>query len=328
MRRRPGSTEPCHHEQGRARQARDEHHDAVDDGGGDAPVGAQAGRGERPCRSRPRAAPSRRCSAAPWRASRAAPAAASGTVGAATPAVRAAIRNVAAWPTTTTAEASAIAGQRVRARAVRRGCRRPRRSGSAPGASDRRQVAARASEHDAERSRDEQRSRSAAWTSARATAGRGARRRSARPARPARRQRSHDDGAQPAADVVHVATVADAAVDVADDAAGQRQVEEQRAVVRRDGGGQRQVDAEAAGDDLPPPGAAERWSRRRCPPPRPERRPSTRADAVEERAGAEAPDHDGERRARRERRASGRSAQVIAADGRLTAAPAGRRGRR
>ena len=47
---RPGTTEPCHHEDGGARQAGDEHHDAVDDGGGDPSLRTQAGRAERPCR--------------------------------------------------------------------------------------------------------------------------------------------------------------------------------------------------------------------------------------------------------------------------------------
>ncbi len=72
------------------------------------------------------------------------------------------------------------------------------------------------------------------------------------------------DGPQPAADVAHVAPVADPAMDVAHDPAGQRDVEELRAVVRRDRGGQRQVDAETAGHDLPAPGAAHRGQQRRC----------------------------------------------------------------
>ena len=103
------------------------------------------------------------------------------------------------------------------------------------------------------------------------------------------------DGPQTAADVAHVATVADAAVDVADDPAGQRDVEEQRPVVRRHRSGQRQVDAEATGDDLPPPGTAHgRQHRDAC---RCRQRPAVdRADAVEERARAQVPDQDGERR--------------------------------
>ena len=103
-----------------------------------------------------------------------------------------------------------------------------------------------------------------------------------------------DDGPQGAADVVHVAPVADAAMDVPGDAAREREVEEQPPVVGRDGGGQGQTHAEAAGNDRPPPGTAdggdEEDGRRR--------QKSTaveRADAVEERAGAETPDHGGER---------------------------------
>ena len=49
-----------------------------------------------------------------------------------------------------------------------------------------------------------------------------------------------DDGPQRTADVVHVTPVADAAMDVAGDAAREREVEEQRPVVGRDGGGQGQ----------------------------------------------------------------------------------------
>ena len=58
------------------------------------------------------------------------------------------------------------------------------------------------------------------------------------------------DGSQASADVAHVAAVTDAAVDVADDSAREREVQEDRPVVRGDGGGQRQVDAEAARDDV------------------------------------------------------------------------------
>jgi len=56
--------------------------------------------------------------------------------------------------------------------------------------------------------------------------------------------------------------MAHAAVHVAEHAAGQRQVEEQRPVVRGDCRTQRQVDAEAAGDQAPSPGAAHRGQRR------------------------------------------------------------------
>lgn len=48
--REPGTTEPCHDEDGGARQRGDEHHDAIDDGGGDPSWRTQAGRTERPCR--------------------------------------------------------------------------------------------------------------------------------------------------------------------------------------------------------------------------------------------------------------------------------------
>ena len=128
-----------------------------------------------------------------------------------------------------------------------------------------------------------------------------------------------DDGPQAAADVLHVAPVADAAMDVAGDAAGKRDVEEHRPVVGRDGGAERQMDAEAAGDDRPPPGTAdggEEADGRR-------RQQSTavdRAHAVQERAGAETPDDGGERGRRgRETRPPGTV---------LTAAPTGRRGQR
>ncbi len=102
------------------------------------------------------------------------------------------------------------------------------------------------------------------------------------------------DDPQAAADVVHVAPVADPAMDVPDDAAGEREVEEQRSVVGRDGGGQREVDAEAAGNGRPPPctadGGEEADGRRRQ-----KSAAVDRAHAVEERAGAETPDDDGER---------------------------------
>jgi hypothetical protein len=47
------------------------------------------------------------------------------------------------------------------------------------------------------------------------------------------------DRSQRATDVAHLATVADPALDVAQDAAGQRDVEEQRPVIRRHRGGER-----------------------------------------------------------------------------------------
>ena len=92
-------------------------------------------------------------------------------------------------------------------------------------------------------------------------------------------------GAHRAADIVHVATVADPAVDVAHDPARHRDVDEQRPVVRRHRGGQRQLDAEAAGHDLPTPGAAQRGHHRQARGCR-QRSAVERADAVEERARA------------------------------------------
>ncbi len=64
------------------------------------------------------------------------------------------------------------------------------------------------------------------------------------------------DDPQGTADVVHVAAVADATMDVPGDAAGQREVEEHRPVVGRDGSGQRQAEPQAASNDRPPPGTA------------------------------------------------------------------------
>ena len=108
-------------------------------------------------------------------------------------------------------------------------------------------------------------------------------------------ERSQATARSPRPTSLDVATVADPAVDVAHDPAGQRDVEEQRPVVRRHRSGQRQVDAETAGHDLPAPGAAhggQHREARRC-----RQRPAVdRADAVEERARAQAPDQDGERR--------------------------------
>src|SRR4029453_7548585 len=83
------------------------------------------------------------------------------------------------------------------------------------------------------------------------------------------------------------------AVDVANDPAGQREVEEQRSVVGCHGGGQRQVDAETTGHDLPPPSTAQgrqHSQARRCR----KRSGVDRADALEERARAQTPDEDGE----------------------------------
>ena len=102
-------------------------------------------------------------------------------------------------------------------------------------------------------------------------------------------------GPQRAADVAGVAPVGEAAVDVAEDPARERDVEEERAVVRRDRGGQRQVDAEPAGDDRPAPGAAdgghEADARRRR-----QIAGVNGANAGAKRPRAQAPDHDGEDR--------------------------------
>ena len=245
--------------------------------------------------------------------------------GAVVPAVRAATRNVTAWPATTSAEASTMPGHACRAS-------RPSRMSPAAAFSKRAQRErppagrAAADQHDAGRRHDE-------------------RERDERHGRlHGRRQHEqngdgqdglHDlpggalprDGAQAAADVAHVATVADPAVDVAHDAAGQRDVEEQRAVVRRHGRGQRQVDAEAAGHDPPAPGAAHGGQHARGRRGR-QRAAVDRADAVEERAGAQAPDQDGERRGGAGEAGPGHTARLIAALDLLAAAPAGRRGPR
>ena len=89
--------------------------------------------------------------------------------------------------------------------------------------------------------------------------------------------------------------VAEPAVDVADHPAGQRDVEEQRAVVRGHGGAEREVGAEAAGHGPPAPGAAD--GGRDGEGGRGRQRPGVdRVQAVEEGAGAELPDEEGERR--------------------------------
>ena len=270
-------------------------------------------------RSLPRAAPSRRCSAAPWPASRAARAAAGGESGAVTPAVRAATRNVTAWPRTTTADASTIAGSAFRrsnpARMSAATAFRTRVHRERPPVTRARPTRTTASDDRGQRDRHERHERAHG-----------------------RRQhqedgdRQHglhdlpggalpDDGAQAAADVVHLAPVADAAMDVAGDAAREREVEEHRPVVGGDGGRQRQGDAEAAGDDRPPPRTA---------------------DGGEEADGRRGQQERG-RRPRARRRGTGRrrdarstaaSVTTAATAGRahrrtlLTAAPTGRRGRR
>ena len=84
--------------------------------------------------------------------------------------------------------------------------------------------------------------------------------------------------------------MADAPMNVPGDAAGERDVEEQAPVIARDGGGEGQMHAEAACNDLPAPGAADGGEEedggcgQKC-------TGVECADAVEERAGAETPDH-------------------------------------
>jgi hypothetical protein len=97
------------------------------------------------------------------------------------------------------------------------------------------------------------------------------------------------DGAQAAADVAGVPAVANAAVHVADDSAGQRQVEEDRSVVGGHGRGQLQVDAEAAGDDRPAPGAADRGDEADAEADR-QQAGVDGVEAVAERPGAQPPD--------------------------------------
>ncbi|BDH11919.1 hypothetical protein HOK021_30980 [Streptomyces hygroscopicus] len=67
-----------------------------------------------------------------------------------------------------------------------------------------------------------------------------------------------DDRAYAPAEVTGVTAVAYGAVHIAQDAAGQRRVQEQRPVVVRDGPAQGQPQTEAAGHQTPPPGAEHR----------------------------------------------------------------------
>ncbi len=90
-------------------------------------------------------------------------------------------------------------------------------------------------------------------------------------------------------------TVPEPAVHVADDPAGQRGVEELRAVVRTDGGPQRHLDPEPAGDPLPAPRAAQRrhgGDRER----RGQRHRADRAHGVDERLRPDPPHDHGEDR--------------------------------
>ena len=59
------------------------------------------------------------------------------------------------------------------------------------------------------------------------------------------------------ADVMNLAAVTDAAMDVAGDTGREHEVEEYRPVIGGEGGRQREADAEAAGDDRPSPCRAE-----------------------------------------------------------------------
>ena len=256
----------------RARQAGDEHQHAVDDGGGHA-------------RAAPRPAAANAQAVAPSRGPQ--PATLGSTMASIASSAerqqlataerrrRRCARRAGRWPRSRRrprAEASTMAGH-AGAPAARRGRRRPPRGAAAPSATARPGRAPR-QEREREHRRDE-------------------RRRDERHRRPHRRRQreEHGDGEaacttwpaarsqatarSPRPTSLHVAAVADAAVDVADDPAGQREVEEHRAVVGRHGGGQRQADAEAAGHDRPAPGAADASSPRRSPPrrPAPRRRP-------------------------------------------------------
>ena len=102
-----------------------------------------------------------------------------------------------------------------------------------------------------------------------------------------------DDRADTAADVTGVAPGAHRAVHVADHATGQRRVQEDRAVAVGDRGTQRQPHAEPAGDQAPPPGAADRGQRadRQR---RDERLGVDQAQPAEERAGTQPPQQQGQ----------------------------------
>ena len=286
-----GTTEPCHHEDGGTRQAGDEHHDAVDDGGGDPLCRTQAGRAEHPCRhalARPPAADAgqhhgqqheqrQRQHPGQRRGGARGPRGDQERGRVAADDQRRRERDAQPGP----------AGEQPVADVAGRCAPDPRPPGSTAAGSRPSHEHGAEHRHD-DRDRDQRHGRVHG-----------------------RRQREEDDdgqddlhdlpggalprdGPQPAADIAHVATVADPAVDVADDPAGQRDVEEQRPVVRRHRSGQRQVDAETTGDDLPPPGTAhggQHGEACRC-----RQRPAVdRADAVEERACAQAPDQNGER---------------------------------
>jgi hypothetical protein len=111
-----------------------------------------------------------------------------------------------------------------------------------------------------------------------------------------------EHGPHGATHIAHLATVTDTAVDVAGDAARQREVEEQGPVVGRDGGAQREADPEPAGHDRPPPGREDRRDEDDTGG-RQHGADVHRLHTGEERAGAEPPEHDPERH-HRDRRAA------------------------
>ena len=135
--------------------------------------------------------------------------------------------------------------------------------------------------------------------------------------------------------VADVLAVAHRAVHVAHHAARQRRVEEQRPVVGRDRDRQRQAARRGRGDQRPPPGAAHRGQRADAEGRR-ERPAVDHPHPVEERAGADLPDQEGEDGDPAERPAprprsggsrqtppAGRRAAPRRAAGRRRSAPAG-----
>ena len=99
------------------------------------------------------------------------------------------------------------------------------------------------------------------------------------------------DGPQAPADIAGRAAVAYGSVDVTEHPAGERGVEELRAVVRRGRGAQREGDAQAAGDEVPSPRRAH--GRDEPDAGRERQRPAVdRPEPVQERAGPQPPDDD------------------------------------
>ena len=155
-----------------AREAGDQHHHAVDDGGGDALGGAQPGGGERP-RRRALAWPPAADVGQHHRQQHEQRQRQQPRDGAVAPAVRAAIRKVAAWPARPRRRQHDAGpgppGQQPVADVAGRRAAQPAPIASAAG----RQRPA--SEHEAERPPDQRDARPAAWTSAPARAARAAR---------------------------------------------------------------------------------------------------------------------------------------------------------